>query len=476
MHNFVHILKLSLIFLSICSQFSYNNDEGSDITLIDKQTVWQQCLDIMEQKQIVSDKVSFDTFFKGATLASFKNNTVTLTTQMEWNVATILEKQKEIESILSSILTTNINLQVLSEEQYLQQQKNFEDAPFTNNLNEEQTFDNFIVGGSNRMAQNAALLVSTNPGTNFNPLFIYSNPGLGKTHLLNAIGNYALTKNPQLLIRYITSKDFVDEVIDAMKYKKSDEIYQKYENIDILLIDDIQFLFGKEKSSEMFFHIFNTIINTNKQIVITSDKMPEDLQGIEDRLISRFNSGLSFGIDPPEFETARAILEKKIESLENSQLIIQEDVVDFLASNYCNDVRSLEGSLKRLFFCSIMNQTNIIDMKFVSEAFKNDTPIKNPDHELTKDLILKTTANFYYLTVPQLISKNKTQKLTTPREICMYLMREMLSITYAEIGATFSGRDHSTIMKACGRVEAKIQKDKDYKLAISKIKDKLSTF
>jgi len=444
--------------------------------VIDKQKVWQQCLDIMEQNHIVSDKVSFDTFFRAATLASIDNDIVTLTTQMEWNVSTLLEKQKEIESILSSILTTNITLKVVSEDQYQESlKKSTPIHTIENNLNKEQTFENFIVGGSNRIAQNAALLVSTNPGTNFNPLFIYSNPGLGKTHLLNAIGNYALSKNPKLIIRYITSKDFVDEVIEAMKYKKSDQIYQRYEDIDILLIDDIQFLFGKEKSSEIFFHIFNSIINNNKQIVITSDKMPEELQGIEDRLISRFNSGLSFGIDPPEFETARAILEKKIESLDNSQLVIQDDVVDFLASNYCHDVRSLEGSLKRLFFCSIMNQKNHIDMNFVMDAFKDDNIVKNPHHKLTKEEILKTTAEFYYLTTAQLISKNKTQKLTTPREICMYLMRELLDITFSEIGLTFSGRDHSTIMKACSRVETKMKKDKDYKLAISKIKKKLGT-
>jgi chromosomal replication initiator protein len=444
--------------------------------MIDKQEVWQQCLDIMEQNHIVSDKVSFDTFFKAATLASIDNDSVTLTTQMEWNVSTILEKQKEIESILSSILSKNIHLIVISEAQYQEHIKKLQPvSKIQNNLNKEQTFDTFIVGGSNRMAQNAALLVSSNPGTNFNPLFIYSNPGLGKTHLLNAIGNYALTKNSQLAIRYITSKDFVDEVIEAMKYKKADEIYQRYDPIDILLIDDIQFLFGKEKSSEIFFHIFNSIINNNKQIVITSDKMPEELQGIEDRLISRFNSGLSFGIDPPEFETARAILEKKIELLDNPQLIIKEDVIDFLASNYCHDVRNLEGSLKRLFFCSIMNQENHIDMPFVLEAFKDDTIIKNPHHKLTKDILLKTTAEFYYLTIPQLISKNKTQKLTTPREICMFLMRELLDITFSEIGLTFSGRDHSTVMKACNRVETKIKKDKDYELAIQKIKQKLGT-
>lgn len=445
--------------------------------MTDLNKIWQHCLDTMEEQNIVTDKVRFDTFFRGATLASLENNIATITTQMKWNVDSILQKKNEIESILSSILSMNVNVEVLSEDEYIDRTKKNQPAvtAFKDNLNKEQTFDSFIVGGSNRMAQNAALLVSTNPGTNFNPLFIYSNPGLGKTHLLNAIGNYALTNNPTLIIRYITSKNFVDEIIEAMKYKNLDEIYENYKMIDILLIDDIQFLFGKEKSSEIFFHIFNTLINNNKQIVITSDKMPEELQGIEDRLISRFKSGLSFGIDPPEFETARAILEKKIENLDNPQLIIKEDVIDFIASNYCNDIRSLEGSLKRLFFCSIMNCTNVIDMEFALDAFKDDHVVKNPNSKLTKETILKTTAEFYYLTISQLISKNKTQKLTIPREISMYLMRELLDITFSEIGLTFSGRDHSTIMKACSRVEAKMKKDKDYKLAITKLKDKLGT-
>lgn len=445
--------------------------------MTDLNKIWLRCLDTMEEQNIVTDKVRFDTFFRGATLASLENNIATITTQMKWNVDSILQKKNEIESILSSILSMNVNVEVLSEDEYIDRTKKNQPVvtAFKDNLNKEQTFDSFIVGGSNRMAQNAALLVSTDPGTNFNPLFIYSNPGLGKTHLLNAIGNYALTNNPTLIIRYITSKNFVDEIIEAMKYKNLDEIYENYKMIDILLIDDIQFLFGKEKSSEIFFHIFNTLINNNKQIVITSDKMPEELQGIEDRLISRFKSGLSFGIDPPEFETARAILEKKIENLDNPQLIIKEDVIDFISSNYCNDIRSLEGSLKRLFFCSIMNCTNVIDMEFALDAFKDDHVVKNPNSKLTKETILKTTAEFYYLTISQLISKNKTQKLTIPREISMYLMRELLDITFSEIGLTFSGRDHSTIMKACSRVEAKMKKDKDYKLAITKIKEKLGT-
>ena len=313
-----------------------------------------------EERKI--DKVIMESVFRSAKIASINNNKVIITTPFSFNVETIKNNQKDIEDILSGMLASSINLEIVGEEDFKKSVAVKQETPFRDNLNRTLTFDNFVVGSSNRMAQNAALLVSTNPGSNFNPLFIYSNPGLGKTHLLNAIGNYAKEVNPALRIRYITSKDFVDEVIGAMKGRDGDEIYDKYKNLDILLIDDIQFLFNKEKSSEIFFHIFNELINNNKQIVITSDKMPEELQGIESRLISRFNSGLSFGIDPPEFETARAILEKKIENLDNPSLIIQDDVVDFMANHYCKDIRSLEGALKRLFFCSIMNLLKMIKL------------------------------------------------------------------------------------------------------------------
>ncbi len=445
----------------------------------DNSKIWQLCLDTLEKQNLPEerkiDKVIMESVFRSAKIASINNNKVIITTPFSFNVETIKNNQKDIEDILSGMLASSINLEIVGEEDFKKSVAVKQETPFRDNLNRTLTFDNFVVGSSNRMAQNAALLVSTNPGSNFNPLFIYSNPGLGKTHLLNAIGNYAKEVNPALRIRYITSKDFVDEVIGAMKGRDGDEIYDKYKNLDILLIDDIQFLFNKEKSSEMFFHIFNEIINNNHQIVITSDKMPDELQGIEERLISRFKSGLSFGIDPPEFETAKAILEKKIENLGNTDLVITDDVLDFMVMNYCNDIRSLEGQLKRLFFCSIMESTNYIDMNFASEVFKDQKTIKKAQEPLTKEFILKTTAEFYYLTISQIISKNRTRNLVTPREICMYLMRELLDITFSEIGTTFSNRDHSTVMKACKRVETKIKKDPDYKLAVDKLKQKLGT-
>lgn len=441
----------------------------------DLNTIWSSCIETLGKNNIVEDKILLESIFENAVLESIDDNHVIITTDFRWNIETILEKKTEIETILSNSFSKQVHISVMTKEDY-EQTFSKKVKVIESHLHPDMTFNNFVVGNCNRMAQNAALLVSTNPGKNFNPLFIYSHPGLGKTHLLNAIGNHAKEINPAIVPYYITSKDFVDEIINAMKTNKTEEVYNYYKNVDILLIDDIQFLFGKEKSSEMFFHIFNEIINNNRQIVITSDKMPEELQGIEDRLISRFKSGLSFGIDPPEFETAKAILEKKIENLGNSSLVITDDVLDFIVMNYCNDIRSLEGQLKRIFFCSIMENTNYIDMDFISDIFKDQKTILKSKEPLTKEKILKTTADFYYLSTSQLISKNRTQKLTTPREICMYLMRELLEdITFNEIGMTFSNRDHSTVMKACKRVEKKVKTEKEYQLAIEKIKQKLGT-
>ena len=220
----------------------------------DNSKIWQLCLDTLEKQTLPEerkiDKVIMESVFRNAQIASINNNKVTITTPFSFNVETIKNNLSDIEDILSGMLASQVTVEILGEDEFNKSIIQAKKEVFKDNLNKSLTFENFVVGGSNRMAQNAALLVSTNPGSNFNPLFIYSNPGLGKTHLLNAIGNYAKEINPNLNIRYITSKDFVDEVIGAMKGKDGDEIYEKYKQLDILLIDDIQFLFNKEKSSE----------------------------------------------------------------------------------------------------------------------------------------------------------------------------------------------------------------------------------
>ncbi|MDD8049155.1 MAG: chromosomal replication initiator protein DnaA [Thomasclavelia sp.] len=438
--------------------------------------IWSTCIDTLKENPAIDD-VIINSFLEPIKIANISNGVATILTDMEFNIPAIQEDKTQIEEALTSILHQPITIEIKSEEQYneLQVKEEIKENK-ANHLNKEMIFDNFVVGGCNKMAQNASYMVATKPGS-FNPLFIYSNPGLGKTHLLNAIGNCAIKNNPDINVLYISSKDFVDEIVDSLRSRQADDLYDNYKNIDILLLDDIQFLINKEKSSEMFFHIFNELINNGKQIVITSDKTPDELNGIEDRLISRFKSGLSFGIDPPEFETAKAILYKKLKyqdnfSSDSSELIIDESVIDYMATNYCTDVRNLEGHLNTLFFCAIMECKNHVDLDFALGAFQNDNGINN-GVEITPESILKIVADTYFLQVRELTSKTKTATLLVPRELCMYLIRQKTDTTYADIGKLFSNRDHSTIMKACSRVQKRISKEVQYKKAYEELKKKI---
>ena len=313
------------------------------------------------------------------------------------------------------------------------------------------------------------------PGISYSPLFIHSNSGLGKTHLLNAIGNYAKSKDPHIKILFTTSENFVNEYIQSLSNHTIDEFNYKYRHIDILLIDDIQFMASKESSSEIFFNIFNSLISNKKQIVITSDKPPRDLKGMESRLVSRFSSGLTVSIDTPEFETSKAILRKKIE-IENVDYPITEEVLDFIASHFNQDVRELEGSLKRLLFYKLIcgKRLDCIDLNFALEAFSDTYTEPKKNKELTVDSIKQCVANYYNLTVNQINSKTRTSNIIVARHIAMYLVRDLIKdISFIQIGHEFGGRDHSTVMKACDKVQKKLEKDLNYRKAIQEIKSKL---
>lgn len=442
----------------------------------DLNKIWTSCVDTLEKQNIVEDKIMLDSLFRPATLEAIEDNKVTITTDLQWNIDPILEKQSEIESILSNSFSKPITINVLSKEEYNKKKLKQKKVPkIDSHLHPDMTFSNFIVGNSNRMAQNAALLVSTNPGKNFNPLFLYSHPGLGKTHLLNAIGNYAKHRDPATKVLFTTSENFVNEYIQSLSNHTIDEFNYKYRHIDILLIDDIQFMATKESSSEIFFNIFNSLISNKKQIVITSDKPPRDLRGMESRLVSRFSSGLTVSIDTPEFETSKAILRKKIE-VENVDYPISEDVFDFIATHFNTDVRELEGSLKRLLFYKLIcgKKLDCIDLNFALEAFSDTYTQPAQKKELTVSNIKKCVADYYNLTVTQINSKSRTSSIIVARHIAMYLVRDLIDdISFIQIGHEFGGRDHSTVMKACSKVQKKLEKDMNYRQAIDDIKKKL---
>lgn len=437
--------------------------------------LWSKTLHIFDGH--LNDKVLFDSIFTLLKAKEVRNNELIVVMESVFNIEFVEEYIPQLEEIFNSIADSHVKLVVMSGEDYRKAYtQEVKELRFEDHLNPDFTFSNFVVGNSNRIAQNASLAVAMKPGTAYSPLFIYSNSGLGKTHLLNAIGNYVKEKNPSSHILYSSSEQFVNDYISALSNHTIDEFNYRYRHVDVLLIDDIQFIASKESSSEMFFNIFNSLQSNNKQIVITSDKPPKDLKGMENRLVSRFTNGLTVSIDTPEFETAKAILKKKIE-LEKVDYPIDEEVLDFIASHFNRDIRELEGSLKRLLFYKLVfgKERNHIDLEFALEAFQDSySSTMEKKAELTVDEIKKCVARYYNLTVAQINSKSRTSNIIVARHIAMYLVRNLIAdISFIQIGQEFGGRDHSTVMKACDKVEKNMKKDSNYRKAVEEIKNKL---
>ncbi|MBR2596314.1 MAG: chromosomal replication initiator protein DnaA, partial [Solobacterium sp.] len=343
-------------------------------------------------------------------------------------------------------------------------------------IQSDRTFDNFVVGDCNRESQAAALACAYNPGKYFNPLFIYGNSGLGKTHLLMAIGNYVRKSYPDKKIYYIESLKFVDKVVKAIQNNRIDQFKQYMSTMDLLLVDDIQFLAGKEKSHEIFFSIYNELVNNRKQICIASDRQPKEIKGLEDRLISRFSSGLSVGIDSPEFETSLAILRMKIKNSGNDINEVDEQGLAYIASNFSGNIRDLEGAWNRVLFYAIMFQEdkNVIRFETIVNALKNQAVVSDKTG-MSPNKIIKSVADYYGLTKQQITGKTRTKNIANARHISIYLCRKLLDLPYIKIGEEFGGRDHATVISACRKVEKQIKTDSTYAMAVREIETSLSS-
>jgi chromosomal replication initiator protein len=304
----------------------------------------------------------------------------------------------------------------------------------------------------------------------FNPLFIYGNSGLGKSHLLCAIGNYVKKNEPNKRVYYTDSNKFVDNVVNSIKLGKIDAFKKYMYSIDVLLIDDIQFIAGKEKSHEIFFSIFNELVNNRKQICIVSDRLPTEIKGLEDRLISRFSSGLSVGIDSPEFETSLAILKLKMNNSAFESRNIDEEALAFIASNFNRDVRQLEGALNRVLFYAIEFQKDDGKIRFdtATNALRGQVLVSDKSG-ITVRKIIKCVSEYYGLTKQQLTSKTRTKNISTARQIAMFMCRKLLDLPYIKIGEEFGGRDHSTVMSSCEKVEKQSKESGPYLQALNKI-------
>ncbi|GAB6139992.1 chromosomal replication initiator protein DnaA [Methylosoma difficile] len=329
--------------------------------------------------------------------------------------------------------------------------------PTANFLNKAFSFDSFVEGKSNQLARAASMQVSENIGKAYNPLLIYGSSGLGKTHLMHAIGNAVLEKSPSANIVYLHSEKFVQDMVRALQQNSIDSFKEYYRRIDVLLIDDIQFFAGKERSQEEFFHTFNTLLEKKHQVVMTCDKYPKEIVGLEDRLKSRFGWGLPVSIEPPDMETRAAILMKKA-ALANVDL--QQEVAFFIAKRIPSNVRDLEGALRRVIANAQFTGRDIT-IEFTKEALHDLLTLQ--DKLVSIDNIQKTVAEYFKIRVSDLSSKNRKQTVTRPRQIAMSLARELTSQSFPEIGAAFGGRDHTTVINACKRITE--LKEADRKMA-----------
>jgi len=336
------------------------------------------------------------------------------------------------------------------------------------NINPKYTFDEFVTGSSNQFAYAAAMAVANNPATTYNPLFVYGGVGLGKTHLVSAIGNEILKNDPQMAICYYTSEKFMNELINSLRYNKMDEFRNKFRTMDVLLIDDIQFIAGKERTQEEFFHTFNSLYESHKQIVVTSDKFPKEIPGLEERLRSRFEWGLIADIQSPDVETKQAILKVKAE---NNGIDLPEEVALFLANSVSSNVRELEGYLIRIGAYASLTSTPI-SLEMAKDILKDILVEKNK--EISTEQIQKTVASHFGVKTSDLKSAKRHKALVLARQIAMYLTRQLTSHSYPDIGDQFGGKDHSTIIHAIKKIDKQLENDMQLKSTINNLKNSLT--
>ena len=335
-------------------------------------------------------------------------------------------------------------------------------------LNPKYTFDTFVIGNSNRFAHAASLAVSEAPAKAYNPLFIYGGVGLGKTHLMHAIGHYILRNNPRTRVVYTTSEKFTNDLINSIRDDKNVEFRNRYRTTDVLLVDDIQFIADKERTQEEFFHTFNSLYEASKQIIISSDRPPKEIPTLEDRLRSRFEWGLICDIQPPDFETRIAILKKKAK-LENIET--PDEVLIFIAKKIESNIRELEGALIRVAaYSSLTNRE--INMELTQEALKDFFSNSKP-RMITVDLIKRVISEYYSIKIEDFKSKKRTRAIAFPRQVAMYLTRELTDLSLPKIGEEFGGRDHTTVLHAYDKISAEIKTDESLKLAIDEIQKRL---
>ncbi|WP_342276479.1 chromosomal replication initiator protein DnaA [Spiroplasma endosymbiont of Nebria brevicollis] len=440
------------------------------------QNIWNKVRNFLQYDEMIDPSI-FNTYIKNTYIFDIFEDRCLIIVESTF-AKEILTKNlsTKVKELLDRIIQQNLKIEFLElnevKKQKIYEEKDFVEFNKTQQNKKQFQFSNFIKGDSNNEAFQSALSITLELGKYWNPLFIYGNSGLGKTHLLHAIKNEVNNKyHGEKKILYLSSEEFGRMIPDIIKQNISniEKFKDSFNQYDVLLVDDIQFLANRSKTNEIFFHIFNSFVNKEKQIVITSDKHPDDLYGFEERNVSRFQSGLSVGIVSPNFETALIILKEKIKSLNYDPTIFTEESLNFIALNFNSDVRKLEGALNRLIFYSILyiKPNHLIVLDDVMKAFKiNSNLLKE---KLTIKKIQNIVVDYYNIPLKLLISTSRVKTITTARHVTMYLIKTLLNETYTKIGNEFGGKDHTTVMNAYNKVKKNIENNYEFKKTIEKL-------
>ena len=431
---------------------------------------WDEILHHIVTEHELSD-VSFRTWLEPLSFEKVENNTLYIKSPHPESATNYVKKKYTLPIKVAVAEITGLDLQIrflLSDEE--EDEENDVSSDRTSQissaagLNPKYTFDTFVVGSNNKFAHAAALAVAESPGEIYNPLFLYGGVGLGKTHLMNSIAHFILEKNPSKNILYVTSEEFTNEVIEAIRNGNNSALSkfrEKYRNIDVLLVDDVQFIIGKESTQEEFFHTFNALHSARKQIILSSDRPPKDMDILEERIKSRFEWGLMADIQSPDYETRMAILRKKEEMDGYS---VSNDVIEYIAQNVRSNIRELEGSLNKVIALANLEHRNI-DIELAKTALCD---IISPDEKkvITPDYIIRTVAEHYNITPENICSDNRSRRLAYPRQIVMYLIREMTKTNLQEIGSILGGKNHTTVMYGINKIEKDYQSNPDIRTEI----------
>ncbi len=448
-----------------------------------KKNIWQT---VLAEIEINISKINFKTWFKDTDVLSVKDNIIKIGVPnnftKEWleekyskDILKILHKSNQnIKKIEYTIHQFNRQSSLLAKDTTLinnNQQIDFKQTLIQKqaNLNKKYNFDNFIVGPSNEIPYAAALAITKDPGnTQYNPLFIYGKVGLGKTHLLQAIGNQIIKDYPIKKVRYLSAIDFISKIVDSILNRTINQLKLQYKDIDIFIIDDVQFFIGKEKGQEEFFHIFNFLYQQNKQIILSSDRPPKMIPTISERLKSRFEGGMTVDVETPDTETRIAILKDKTK---RQSIIISEEVLEYIATNIQQNIRELEGALNKIYFYSKQKNTiiSLIEAKKILEKIT-----KKPRKNISSKTIIDKVASFYNINNKNILeSSSRRQEIVKPRQIAMYLLRKELTTSYSSIGKIFNGKDHTTVLYSYLKIKKEIENNKDLFEEINLIKQRI---